>query len=229
MSYQVIILFLAALLNLVMSIIVITRGWKSPINKYFSLMTFFNVLWAGGLLFFRLSNNYEMVQFSASFIYFASLLVVLNLFYFTIHFPFKTLRFSQAWQHILSIVISIGALYFVFFYKYFSLSVNLEGLNTVAYESIAYLIFSIVLGILMLSAILFLFIKYFQVDKIFKKPLALILFSVIIGVIAGTWFNLYAMYFDEFRFYYLGPLFTLAINFIAFYLIFLKKDKKLEY
>ena len=159
MDYQTIILFLAALLNLVMSIIVITRGWKNPINKYFSLMTFFNVLWAAGLLFLRLSHDYKMVQFSASFIYFASLLVVLNLFYFTIYFPFKTIRFSQIWQNILSITIFIGSLYFIFFYEKFVILVSLADLNTVVYEPIAYLFFTIVLSVLMLLSIIFLFIK----------------------------------------------------------------------
>ncbi|MCB9802795.1 hypothetical protein H6761_02115 [Candidatus Nomurabacteria bacterium] len=229
MDYKALLLFLAAILNLIMSLIIIRRGWKNPINKYFSLMTFFNILWAGGLLLFRLSNNYEVVRFSASFIYFASLLVVLNLFYFTIHFPFKNVNLNDYFKKILSFIFYVASLYFLFFYQKFSLSVKINYLNTVVYEPIAYLIFTIVLSILMLLAIVHLWLKYLKADKIFKRSIFLVLLGVIVGVAAGSYFNLYAMYFDEFRFYYLGPLFTLAINFVAFYLIFLKKDKKLEY
>jgi hypothetical protein len=229
MDYEGIILFLVMLINLVMSAIVVSRGYKNPINKYFSLMTFFNILWAGGLLYFRLSNDYEIVRFFGGFVYSASLLVVLNLFYFTLYFPFKMFKFSKNWQNIFTLLISLGALYFVFFYQKFSLSVDTSGLNSFVYEPIAYLIFTVVLAILMLAAILVLAIKYYMSDQVFKKSLLLVLVGVICGVLAGSYFNLYAMYTDNFNDYHFGPLFTLVINFVVFYLIFLKRDKKLEY
>lgn len=229
MDYTIITLVLAAVLNLVISILVTARGWKNAINKYFAIMTFFNVLWSLGLLFFKVGNNYEIVRFFGSFVYFASLLVVLNLFYFTIHFPFKIFHFSKFWQNILTSVISFFSLYFIFFYRKFTFDVGLVGINTASYEPMTYLLFSVILSILMLLSIIFLFIKYLKADLVFRNGLLLVLVGVIFGVLAGCSFNLYAMYFDNFNNYHFGPLFTLAINFVVFYLIFLKKDKKLEY
>lgn len=229
MDYTVIVLIFSAIFNLIMSILVTTRGWKNPINKYFAIMTFFNVLWSLGLLFFKVGDTDEFVRFFGSFVYFASLLVVLNLFYFTIHFPFRVFNFSKLWQNALTIIISCFSLYFIFFYKKFTFDVNLDSINTLSYEPVVYLLFSVILSILMLLSVIFLFIKYLKADLVFKNSLLLVLIGVICGVLAGGTFNLYAMYFDNFNNYHLGPFFTLLINFVAFYLIFLKKDKKLEY
>ena len=118
---------------------------------------------------------------------------------------------------------------FIFFYKKFVSLVNLTDLHTVVYEPVVYTIFTVILCVLMLLSIILLFVKYLKSDKVFKKSILLVLIAVVLGVIAGSVFNLYAMYFDEFRFYYLGPLFTLAINFVAFYLIISAREKKLEY
>ncbi len=226
---QVSALILAAICNLVMSITISFRGWKNPIYKYFSLMTFFNVLWALGLLIFNVSNNPEIARFFVSFIYTASLLVVLNLFYFTWYFPFKIFHFKKIWQNILTLLISTYSLYFIFFYKQFITSVSVVGQNDCVFNIVPYNIFSVVLSILMLGAIIILFIKYFRAEKIFKKSILLILFGVVLGVVAGFYFNLFAMYVNQFDNYHIGPLFTLVINFMAFYLIFSKRDKQIEY
>lgn len=221
---QVSTLILAAVCNLVMSIVIVTRGWKNPIYRYFSLMTFFNVLWALGLLIFNISNNVEIVRFFASFIYLAALMVVLNLFYFSWYFPFKIFNLNKFWQSFLTLFLSFFSLYFIFFYKHFVLSVNIVGNNDCAFNFIPYTIFSIILLILMLGAVAILFIKYFRVDSVFKKSILFIIVSVLFGVITGSYFNLIAMYLDNFNNYHFGPLFTLVINFTAFYLIFIKKN-----
>lgn len=226
---QIITLILAAVCNLVMSITITTRGWKNPIYKYFSLMTFFNVLWASGLLIFNVSNNPEIVRFFVSFIYFVALLVILNLFYFSWYFPFKIFNFDKIWQNILTLIIFIYSLYFIFFYRQFVPSVNVAGQNDCVFSFVPYNIFSIVLSILMLCSIVILFIKYFSADKVFKKSILLILIGTILGVIAGSYFNLFYMNFGQVDNYHLGPLFTLVINFMAFYLIFSKRDKQIEH
>lgn len=226
---QVITLILAAVCNLAMSITITTRGWKNPIYKYFSSMTFFNVLWALGLLIFNVSNSLEIVTFFASFVYFVALLVILNLFYFAWYFPFKIFNFKKIWQNILTAIVFIYSLYFVFFYKQFISSVNIVSQNDVTYNMRAYLVYSVILLIFMLGAVAILFFKYFKVEKIFKKSIFLILLSVIIGVVAGSYFNLFYMYVNQVYNYHLGPLFTLIINFTAFYLIFSRRDKQIEY
>ncbi len=226
---QVITLILAAFFNLVMSITISLRGWKNPIYKYFSLMTFFNVLWALGLLVFNVYNGLEIVIFFASFVYFSALLVVLNLFYFAWHFPFKIFNLKRIWQNLLTAIIFIYSLYFIFFYKQFIISVDIVGQNNVTYNTQIYLVYSVLLLILMLCAVSILFFKYFKVEKMFKKSILLVLSSVILGVVAGSYFNLFYMYVNQVHNYHLGPLFTLIINFTAFYLIFSKRDKQIKY
>lgn len=227
-SIQIVTLILAAFCNLVMSITISFRGWKNPIYKYFSLMTFFNVLWALGLLLFNVSNNPEVVRFFVSFIYLAALLVVLNLFYFACYFPFKIFHFDKIWQTILTFILSIYSLYFILFYKNFIPTVNVYGQNNNTFNFLPYTIFTIILFLLMLASIIILSIKYFRIERIFKKSILLILIGVAVGVGVGSYTNLIAMYFNNFNSYHLGPLFTLVINFMAFYLIFSKRDKQIE-
>ena len=81
----------------------------------------------------------------------------------------------------------------------------------------------------MLAGIFVLFSKFRKAEGAFKFQLKLILITVILGTIAGSYFNLFLMYFHNCDYNYLGPLFTLAINFIVFYFIFLaNKYKKLS-
>jgi hypothetical protein len=220
---QIITLSLAIFCNLIMSIIT-ARGWKNLVYRYFSIMTFFNVLWASGLLIFNISNNVEIVQFFASFIYLAALMVVLNLFYFSWYFPFKIFNLNKFWHNFLTLSLSFFSLYFIFFYKHFVPSVNIVGNNDCVFNFVPYTIFSTVLLMLMLGSVIILFIKYFRVDVLFKKSILLIIVAVLFGVITGSYFNLIAMYLDNFNNYHFGPLFTLVINFTAFYLIFIKKN-----
>ena len=74
-----------------------------------------------------------------------------------------------------------------------------------------------------------LFWKYFKIKLPFKRPIMLILISVIIGVIFGTYFNLILVYKLNFHYVNLDPLFTLPISFTAFYLIISNREKKIEY
>ncbi|MDD5749980.1 MAG: hypothetical protein PHO91_04395 [Patescibacteria group bacterium] len=53
LSIQNTLLLIAGLINLVMSIIVFSRGIKNKINLYFGLLTFSNFLWALGLFLSR--------------------------------------------------------------------------------------------------------------------------------------------------------------------------------
>jgi hypothetical protein len=84
MSTQNILLLLAGGINLIMSILVFSRGVKhNKINLYFSLLTFFNFLWAISLFFARVLPTNDWL-FWARLAYPSSLGIVVSLFYFSI-------------------------------------------------------------------------------------------------------------------------------------------------
>ena len=226
MSIQNILLLVAGLINIVMSVIVFSRGIKNKVNLYFGLLTFFNFLWASGLIILNLAINYELTQFFASFIYPVALMVVVSLFYFIIYFPYKIFNLSKVYSVVISIIVAAYTIFCLVWYKVFVPSVKLFPAVSINYEMRSYLIYAILLVILMLSSIFILFIKLNKAQGHYRGQLKWILIAVIFGTLAGSYFNLFFMYFHDVSYNFLGPLFTLVINFTVFYFIFLAKHNK---
>ncbi|MFA6466308.1 MAG: hypothetical protein WCV71_00410 [Patescibacteria group bacterium] len=223
MSVQNILLLLAGLINLTMSILVFSRGVKhNKINFYFSLLTFFNFLWALNLIVINLGINYELTRFMASLVYPVALMIVVILFYFIIHFPYKLLEIPKIYKLFINLSILFYSIFCIFFYQIFVWKVSLGPKVIIYYEFISYSIYTFILIILMLAGIVILFLKLKKAEAAFKQQLCLVLLAVIIGTVMGSYSNLFLMYFHNLDYNHFGPLFTLVINFIAFYLIFLK-------
>lgn len=226
MTIQNILLLVAALVNIIMSIIILSRGIKNKINLYFGLLTFFNFLWAGGLIIVNSAINYELTRFFAGFIYPVALMVVVSLFYFIVHFPYKIFELPKVYKWLIVLWISFYTIFCLVWYKVFVQNITLLPRVAINYEMRSYLVYATFLVVLMLLGIIILFIKLHRADGIFKTQLRLILVAVIIGTLAGSYFNLFFMYFNDVRYNHLGPLFTLVINFIVFYFIFISKRNK---
>jgi len=223
MSIQNILLLLAGIINLIMSILVFSRGIKhNKINRYFSLLTFFNFLWATVLIFINLGISYELTRFFASIVYPIALMVVVSLFYFIINFPYKLFELPTIYKSIINLTMLFYSIFCIFFYKIFVWKVVLTPKVIIYYEFWTYSIYTFILIALMLVGIVILFLKLKKTENTFKQPLRLVLIAVIIGTAVGSYSNLFLMYFHNLDYNYLGPLFTLFINFTAFYLIFLK-------
>lgn len=155
-------------------------------------------------------------------------MVVVSLFYFIVHFPYKIFNLSKIYKGIIALVVAFYSIFCLIWYKVFVSSVVLSPEVAISYEMKSYLAYAVLLVMLMLAGIIILFIKLKRAEGHYKVQLKLILIAVVIGTLAGSYFNLFFMYFHDVRYNFLGPLFTLFINFTAFYLIFFnKKDKQL--
>ena len=229
LSIQNTLLLIAGLINLVMSIIVFSRGVKNKINLYFGLLTFSNFLWAGGLVLVNLAISHEITRFFASFIYPIALMVVVSLFYFIVYFPYQVFSLSKIYKNLITTLVLIFSIFCIFAYKIFVYDVQLEPKLVIFYELFSYSFYSLVLVSLMIAGIFILFYKFKKAEGVFKNQLGLILVAVILGTTAGSYFNLFSMYFYVLDYNHLGPLFTLFINFLVFYFIFFaNKYKKLS-
>src|SRR3989339_665453 len=224
---QNLVLLIAGLVNLVMSIWVFARGLKNKINLYFGLVTLFNFLWTLGLVMINLAVNYELTRFFASFVYPIALLIVVSLFYFTIYFPYESFKLKKSYQWLINFVLVSYTIYCIFGYKLFVSSIILSPKVMIYYEFWASTIFSIILVILMLSAIRIIYKKYKLAEGVFKTQLLLILIAIIIGTSLGSYFDLFFVYYQDHSIdnTYLGPLFTLFINFVVFSFIVMSRDK----
>ena len=200
------ILLTAGILNLAMSLFIISRGWKNKVNLYFSLFTFFTFLWALGLIFVNAGISEEVSRFFASFVYPVALLIIVNVFYFTIYFPYKIFDIQKFYKRLIRFFIVVFTIFCIGFYKIFVYKVVLIPEIIVYYEFWSYTLYSVVLSILMLSSIGILFYKYKKAEGVFRPQLLLVLLAIIMGVLAGGYFNLFLMYFHNYNYDHLGPL-----------------------
>lgn len=229
MSTQNILLLVAGIINIIMSIIVFSRGIKNKVNLYFGLITLFNFLWAGGLIIINLAINYEFTRFFASFVYPVALTIVVSLFYFIINFPYKTFDIPKAYKNLIAVFVAAYSIFCIFAYRIFVWDLSLSPKVVIYYELWSYSIYTIILVLLMLAGIIILGNKLRKAEGIFKNQLRWMIVAVIIGTAAGSYFNLFMMYFYNCNYNHLGPLGTLFINFVVFYFIFFsKKDKRLN-
>lgn len=225
LSPQNLVLLFVSLVNLGMSIFMVTRGIKNKVNLYFSLMTLANFFWAASLFFFNLSTSPEMLRFFASLPYAFSFLVIVFLFYFTINFPYQIFVLSAIYKWLLNFVVIIVVFYTTFFYKLFVVQAIIKPSHMANYNLADYCAYTVLLALLMLAALGFLFYKYRLAEGIFRWQLAMVLWGVILGIVFGSYFNLFLIYGDNFNYIHLGPLFTLFINFIVLGFIVMPKDK----
>ena len=112
------ILLTAGILNLAMSLFIISRGWKNKVNLYFSLFTFFNFLWALSILLARILES-DFYFFWAMLAYPISLGIAVSLFYFSVYFPFSRQSLKK-YVHFLILIPGI-ILSIIFFFSISSL------------------------------------------------------------------------------------------------------------
>ena len=68
--------------------------------------------------------------------------------------------------------------------------------------------------------------KYKSSEILFKKQILFLLFTIVIGLALGSYFDLITCYFGNFDYVWVGPPFTLLMNFAVFYLIFSANKEK---
>ena len=227
MSTQIIVLLASGIINLIMSIFILSRGVKhNKVNLYFSLLTFFNFLWATSL---ALGNIFisDLWKMFARLAYPASLGIAIFLFYFTYHFPFRLKKINNLTNILIwipavlfSVIIFIDNLFITNFIQ------NLGGIfYNLEYNNISYILFAIYFFIVVLAAVYNLVNKYKSSEVLFKKQILFLLFTIIIGLALGSYFDLISCYFGIFNYAWAGPPFTLLMNFAVFYLIFSNREK----
>lgn len=220
------ILLAAGLLNLFMAIFVISRGYKNKVNLTFSLLTFFNFLWAISVFFGRVLPS-DGWYFWAIFAYPASLGITIALFYFSIYFPFILKGFKKIY-HFMILIPGILLAIVSFIPNWFVVNTYHDANiteYTLYYLKPIYLIFALYFFILIILAVYNLYLKHKTSELVYKKQITLLLLTIIIGLIVGSYFDLVLCYFGNFKYIWIGPPFTLLMNAVVFYLIFSARDK----
>ena len=223
---QNLVLLIAGLVNLVMSIIVFSRGMKNKINLYFGLLTFFNFLWAIGLIVTHSLDNIDLVGFYDRSTNMLGIGIVVSLFYFTLHFPYQIEKISKIKTIIIWLLASLLSI--LVYTKWFIISTVLvdEPFNYVSYYyKPVFFIYVVYFVVLAVWSIYFLIKKYKQAEGIIRQQLKWLILTITIGLIFGAYFNIVVSNFGDFKSGWLGPIFTAFMNGYVFYLISSSKEK----
>ncbi|PWB39082.1 MAG: hypothetical protein C3F02_00475 [Parcubacteria group bacterium] len=227
MNTQNIWLLIAAAVNLLMCLIILSRGVKnSKINLYFSLVAFFTFLWTCVLIIPNLGVSYELIRFSEALSCPTGLLIIVCLYMFILNFPYKSFDISKRTKIFLASSVLWTIVFYLFFYQFSVPNIEIAPDHVIAsFEWYSYTLFTLNFLILVFMSIVLLVKKYRTTDGIYKSQLKFILAAVIIGALVSSYANLLLVYAYDVRYTHLGPLSTLLINFVVFYFIFSPKEK----
>ena len=223
---QNVVLLIACLINLVMAIVVFQRGKHNKINLYFASLTFFAFLWSLGLLFSRSVEDLQLTSLFNRSTYISALAIIISLLYFTIYFPYKS-AVLKMWQKIIiwlpAVILSI-LIYTPWFITGF-----ITNYSKVEFISYYYLPGFILYAVYFITIAFWAMYYLWQKDKTTEghdqRKIKLLLITIIVGLIFGSYFDLFILYFENFKYNWLGPIFTVFMNYVVFYFIFLSKDK----
>ncbi|MBP9802221.1 hypothetical protein KBC40_01375 [Patescibacteria group bacterium] len=219
-------LLIAALINLGMAIFIFSRGIKNKVNLYFSLLTFFCFTWAIGLCFARWTTDLFWTSIFARSTYISALCIALSLFYFALTFPFPSKGVGKKLTFLVWLFFIF--LSFLTYTKWFITSF-ISAYSAGEYISFFYLpgyiAYFIYFGLIAIFALSNLFKKYKILEGAARKNLLLLFFTILIGLIFGTYFDLFLLIFQDFRFNWFGPVFTIFMNSLVFYLLIFSKEK----
>lgn len=226
MTVENLLLLIAGLVNLMMFFVVISRGFNNKINLYFGLLTFFNFLWAGSLFLSRMPLDSWL--FWARVTYVWALGIAISLFYFTYYYPIITYKLNK-YFHIFNLLIifcfSFIILFGGIFFIHFERGLNNTYPYLLLYNNASYILYSFYFIFLSVISLLNLSKKFSILNLVYRSQVVIIAITLLVGLIFGAYFDLVICYFGNFRFNWLGPIFTLFINMVVFRSIIASKEK----
>lgn len=121
---------------------------------------------------------------------------------------------------ILSVIVYIDDLFIVRVWQD-----NVLNEYVLYHQKATYIIYSLYFLLITFWAVYNLFIKYKHSEGTLNKQVKLLLITIVVGLIFASYVDLILCYFSNFYYIWIGPIFTLFINGVVFYLIFLNKKR----
>ncbi len=219
MNIQTTLLLITACVNSLLSLFVLF-GKKDKINIIYSLFVLFASFWSIGLGFFIWETDLERSLYIANFYYFAAAGIPLFFLYFSIFFLRKNEKLTFG-KYLLSLPFLIIS-FFIFYDKNFLIKevfFTEWGKDVIInYKNYIIYTFYFVLPVLF---------SYYQLFKTYKsvsspeekEQLKFIIVGTTIGFIFGMIFDLFLPLFGNYKYIFIGPLFSLFMVFSIAYSI----------
>lgn len=220
------ILLASGLLNLAMSLFILLRCQRTKINWSYAALTFFCFTWSAGLFLSRSIYELNIVGLFARSTYISAIAIIISLVYFTLYFPYQYRQFNIV--HRIFIWLP-GIVLSIFIYTKWFIVSTVRAYSEYEYISYYYkpgfLLYAIYFVLLAIYSIYILSSKLKTAEGLVRKQVKLLLCTIIVGLLFGSYFDLFLEYFNDYRFNWLGPAFTVFMNMSVFYLIFFQGKK----
>lgn len=220
-------LLTTSLLNLIMGgVVLLKKGGKNRMYLYFVILTFFNFIWGIAIFLTLITNQVNLAEFWYRTCYLGALGIAPALLYFSLHFPFQSKKISKI-SNILIFLFFILLSFLIYSKWHITNFIKLDNMPEiiVSYYKPVYLLYSLYFIILVVSAIKILYDKFKTSEGVIRYQIIILLMTILIGLIFGSYFDLFLIYFQDFTYVWLGPIFTFPMNAAVFYLIFFEKEK----
>ncbi len=209
MNLQTILLFITATVNSILSLLVLF-GKRDKTNIIYSIFVVFASMWAIGLGYFLLDDNLSSALYLANFYYIAAAGIPAFFLYFSYIFLNKdTNKFVEY-----IIVAPFLLISLMFLDKNFLITsvFNAGWGKDVVINVCNYLIYSGYFFIMVVLSYYSLFMSYQRNQNVDEKnQLKFIILGTSIGFIFGMVFNLILPYLGNYKYIYLGPLFSFSM------------------
>ncbi len=220
MNIQALALLLIAIPNFVLGSIILVRNTKNTNNIFFTSFAFTVGLWTLGLAGYLSSTNNGAATVWAQFYYIVAAFIALSFLAFSLSFTGSWKKLSLIKKLLLTSIPVLGSVLIATVPSILitDIATRLWGKEVVLNHT-GYLVYAVVLVAYVLigfSAILRKFLKAKGTEKIYLK---LILSGLSVAFILGVAFNFIFPYLGNYRYIWVGPLFTFAYVMITFYAI----------
>jgi len=212
MNIEVSLLFIAASVNCLLSLLVLL-GKRDKVNIIYSIFVLFASFWAIGLAFFILETDLFRSLYIANFYYIAAAGIPAFFLYFSIIF----LNTDQNKNKILQFIIVVPLILIIIAFIYDKNFIIKNVFNTtwgkdVTINTLNYILYSVYF-------ITFVILAYFKLIDSYlttrnseeKSQLRFILMGTLIGFIFGMIFDLFLPFFGDYKHIYLGPIFSFTM------------------
>jgi hypothetical protein len=218
---KIILLFIASLLNLVLGLFIIFKNYKNKINLYYGLLALGTFLWSLGMSLIHITffNEWALNELIIRLIYIPAFLIPLFYFLFVLHFPYKTKLFFQNLVKpfiFISVVLTFLVILGILKPELLKLDNNIISQTSASPD---YLILMIYYFVYILTSIIILFKKYFESAGVIKNQLGYVIIATLLSFILILVVSIVLPILNNFKFDWLGPLFTLINFFIIGYFV----------
>lgn len=201
-----------AIMNTFLGFMVAFGNRKDPINKWFGVFAGSIAVWAISLLIFRSADNIEIARRALNASYGAAVAIAISFYVFMRYFP-NLEKFGRV-ERLILYVSSLFVVATLFLQRFFITDVIVRDDVRIGVQTIwGYWIFAFYFVIYFFGSLVVLFRRWKVAPMPLKRNLGFIVWSVLVAGVLGAIFNLVlpSPFFMEWRFTWLGPIFTAII------------------